>query len=143
MSVPFVIQGDVFNDVRGAIGFCNDFDMREVRRMYYISPASEKVIRAWQAHKKEKKWFLCTRGSVEVKLIKIDNFHNPSQNLPVTEFILHEDNLQILSVPGGFAIGIRTFTPDAKLHVYSNFTLKESINDDYRYDKDTWNVWAK
>jgi dTDP-4-dehydrorhamnose 3,5-epimerase-like enzyme len=142
-GAPFIFQGEVFHDVRGAIGFFNTFDMAEVRRMYYISPASEGVVRAWQAHKEEKKWFFCPQGSMEVKLVKIDNFHNPSTDLPVSEFVLQENNLQILYIPGGFAIGIRSLIRDAKLVVYSNFTLKESINDDYRYDKDTWSVWAK
>ena len=136
-----LIQGDICRDARGTIGFCNDFDMSRVKRMYYISPSSEKIIRGWQAHQKEEKWFLCALGQFEIQLIKLDSFVQPSSALPVRYYKLRSDIFQVLHVPGGYASAIRTNSENAKLLVYSNFTLEESLSDDFRFTLDTWNVW--
>lgn len=142
-SSPSLIPGSAIYDERGSITFCNDFDMAQVRRMYLIAPASTKVIRAWQGHRKEEKWFYCLSGAFEIKLIEVDNFDNPTSTSPVQSFLLNQNQPQVLHIPGGFASGIKAVSEDSKLMVYSNFTVDESMQDNFRYTIDTWNVWEK
>ncbi|WP_373398909.1 WxcM-like domain-containing protein [Algoriphagus halophilus] len=53
-----IFELEKFQDSRGGLAFCNSFDLAPFKRFYIISPASLGQIRAWQAHKKEKKLFL-------------------------------------------------------------------------------------
>lgn len=138
---PILIEGISHHDQRGALISYNDFDMRDVRRMYMIDPASIEVIRAWQAHQYEEKWFICLDGSFEVKLVKIDNFMEPSLDLPFFNFLLEAKRPQVLHIPAGYANGFKALSENSRLLVYSNFTVAESISDDYRYPVDTWNLW--
>ncbi len=57
-----IIEGSSFQDNRGFIRLINDFDLEKVRCMYLIKPEVN-VIRAWQGHKKESKWFYVLSGS--------------------------------------------------------------------------------
>jgi dTDP-4-dehydrorhamnose 3,5-epimerase len=117
--------------------------MTQVKRMYCISHSSEKIIRGWQAHQKEEKWFFCISGQFQVKLIKLKNFLQPSSASQVSSYSLSSDIIEVLHVPAGYASSIKANSENAKLLVYSNFTLEESLGDDYRFTLDTWNVWEK
>ena len=140
-QVPKLIRGSLFNDFRGSLTSCNDFDMADVRRMYYIAPSSVNIVRAWQAHKYEKKWFLCINGGFEIKLIKIDDFDNPSYKLPIFSYLLNANTPQILYIPSGYANGFKPTEGASRLLVFSNYTLTESNNDDYRYEPNYWGEW--
>lgn len=139
--MPDIFEGSLFYDNRGSLCSFNDFDMNEVRRMYSIAPASTEVIRAWQAHRLEKKWFLCTKGAFEVKVIKIENFEKPSQQLKEVNYLLTAVSPEVLHIPGGYANGFRATEPDSHLIVFSNYTLAESRIDDYRFEQNFWDVW--
>ena len=81
-----VIEGNFHEDSRGVIRFVNDYDMVKVVRMYCIEPKLG-VIRAWQGHKKETKWFYATKGSFLVKTMKMDilekkEYHQKEKYLP-------------------------------------------------------------
>jgi hypothetical protein len=76
-----VIKGASFQDERGSMRFINNFDMNEVVRFYEVMPKNTDLIRGWQAHKEEKKWFYCLQGSFIINLVKIDAFDNPSEAL--------------------------------------------------------------
>ena len=144
MQIPEIITAEEFPDSRGILFAFNDFDMREVVRRYEILPAAEGAIRAWQAHKQEKKWFYCIAGSFHVALVKIANFESPATNPDVTNFHLRAEHPQILAIPGGYANGYRALEPNSRLIVYSNFTLSQSAEDDYRYPEEYWQVdWNK
>ncbi|MFH6603061.1 WxcM-like domain-containing protein [Maribacter algicola] len=127
-------------DERGALRFFNNFNMEEVVRFYEIAPSSTAIIRAWQAHKEEKKWFYCHSGSFMVKLFKIDDFENPSPGLAVETFALNESDPMILVVPGGYANGFKAQAEGSKLMVFSNFSVSESQKDDFRYPLDQWPI---
>ena len=79
-----VIEGNFHEDSRGVIRFVNDYDMVKVVRMYCIEPKLG-VIRAWQGHKKETKWFYATKGSFLVKTIKMDILEKKEYHLNDTE----------------------------------------------------------
>ena len=52
-----LIKGEQFSDNRGSLNFFNAFDMSEIKRLYEIEPIDDHIIRAWQGHQYEKKWF--------------------------------------------------------------------------------------
>lgn len=140
MSFARLVKGDTFSDQRGALRFFNDLDMREIVRFYEISPSDTKIIRAWQGHKKEKKWFYCSTGAFIIQLIKIDSFEEPSDQLETERVILRADHPTILLVSEGFATGIKSLEPGSKLQVFSNFTVEQSKQDDYRFPPEKWKV---
>ena len=64
-----------------------------------------------------------------------------SKKLKAKKIFLSENNPQILFVPKGYANGIMNLEPNSKLLVFSDMTLLESGNDDYRFAYDYWNIW--
>ncbi len=140
MSTAKLVQGDMHSDQRGKLRFFNDFDMQDVVRFYEITPTGTDIIRAWQGHKHEKKVFYCISGAFRIHLIAIDDFENPTDSLPSESYVLRSDNPQILFVSGGFATGIKSIEPDSRLQVFSNFTVEQSKEDDYRFPMGQWSV---
>ncbi|MCL6266226.1 hypothetical protein [Flagellimonas myxillae] len=135
-----LITGDVFEDERGTLRFVNSFDMAQIVRFYEISPKSQDVIRAWQGHQHEKKWFYCLSGTFVINLVKIDNFINPSDQLVSKKIELNSKTPAILEVPGGYATGIKASSEDSRLQVFSNFGLQESAADDFRFPSEKWSA---
>lgn len=138
MSQPLLLNGSIFNDERGSLKFFNDFKMEEVVRFYEISPANTETVRAWQAHKHEKKWFYCNSGSFIVNLIELDNFDHPSKDLIPDRFVLKAAQPGILGISGGYANGFKALEKDSRLLVFSNAGLADSQKDDYRFPWDYW-----
>ncbi len=52
-----IVSGEIFLDHRGRIASLNDFRFDGVARVYFITHPDASVIRGWQGHKLEKKWF--------------------------------------------------------------------------------------
>jgi dTDP-4-dehydrorhamnose 3,5-epimerase-like enzyme len=134
-----IISGGKHKDIRGTVAFVNDFDMKEVRRMYCIEQPDITTIRAWQGHKKEQKWFFVTTGKFKIGLIVPDNWENPSRNLEPVFIELCAEEPKILHIPGGYVNGFRALKPISKMMVFSDFSIEESKADDYRYDMNYWN----
>jgi dTDP-4-dehydrorhamnose 3,5-epimerase-like enzyme len=99
------------------------------------------IIRAWQGHKIERKWFYCTKGAFEIKVVEIDNWDNPSKDLLIKSHILDANNIQILAVKEGCCTAIRALENNASLMVFSDKTLDEAKGDDFRFDKNYWFNW--
>jgi dTDP-4-dehydrorhamnose 3,5-epimerase-like enzyme len=142
MDNPIIIQGEVHDDDRGSLQYFNDLDMTHIRRMYSIEIPNTTIVRAWQGHKLESKWFYVSAGKFKIVLVKPDNWVRPSMNLNVDEFILEAKNNQVLFVPSGYVNGFKALSSDSKLIVFSNTTLQESIDDNYRFDKALWYKWG-
>jgi dTDP-4-dehydrorhamnose 3,5-epimerase len=136
-----LITGSQHSDARGKISFINDCDLSKAKRFYVIEPAGIEVVRAWQAHQREEKWFYVIEGSFKIVLTKPDDWKNPSSHLPFEEYILTASQAQILYVPGGYANGFQSLEPKSKIMVFSSFSVKESMEDDFRYDKSLWYKW--
>ena len=141
-QLPDLITGSLHFDHRGLLISFNEFFMHEVKRMYAINPSPE-IIRAWQGHRIEKKWFFCVQGEFEVKLIKLEDFESPSSQLYATTFFLKAQEPQVLFIPGGYANGFRATKDASQLLVFSNFSSKDSLNDDYRFEQNYWDVWGR
>jgi len=125
-------------DSRGTIAFVNEFDMTKVKRFYRIDPINIETIRAWQGHQKETKWLHCARGRFLIKLIKVDDWENPSKDLEIDTGILKANASTVLHVPPGYVTGIKALDKDASLIIFSDCSLEDSKEDDFRYDKDYW-----
>ena len=125
MAIPTLIQGNQHTDERGLLRFVNDFSMSAVQRMYCIEPTTD-LIRAWQGHQHETKWFFVSRGRFQVQLVSIQN--EEARFL----FDLTAEENQVLEIPPGYYNGFRACNADSQLMVFSDKLLKDSTKDDLR-----------
>ncbi|MDX1652429.1 MAG: WxcM-like domain-containing protein [Brumimicrobium sp.] len=122
---PLEIIGSEHTDHRGKVRYVNQFEMSEIVRMYSIEPLSD-TIRAWQGHRKENKWFFAAKGSFLVKIVNMDN-----KNIRF-EYTLSESESKIIKIPGGYFNGFQALQPRSVLMIFSDFSLEQSVKDDYR-----------
>jgi len=141
MIEPQIISGGIHTDERGSISFVNGFDFSMIKRFYNISHPSTEIIRAWQGHKVEKKWFYVCSGSFKIITVKIADWDQATPADSPLEFHLHVSDPKILFIPGGYVNGFQATVSDSKLMVFSDVTMEESINDDFRFDKNLWYNW--
>ena len=135
MGLPKIIKGNSFIDIRGTIYFNNSFDTSEIKRMYVIQNSGVNVIRGWQGHKVEQRWFSAVQGEFEIHLIEVDNWETPSKGLQSIKYKLNSDKMNVLHVPPGFVSSIRSKEAASKLLAMSNYGIGE-IKDEYRYEID-------
>ncbi len=138
---PQFIAGGSHKDERGTVSFINDFKMDEVKRLYFIEHPDINMVRAWQGHKKEQKWFYVSSGSFKVIAIKPNDWENPSNYLDLKQFVLAAGSPGILYIPGGYANGFKALEPHSIITVFSDFTVEQSAQDNYRFDPDLWFNW--
>ena len=138
---PYIIKGGNYTDERGGLEFYNDFDMSQIKRMYFTTHFDSKVIRAWQGHTIQSRWFSSVQGSFVVKLIKIDNWGKPSDELKVLEYTLTAEKQEILYIPKGYVNGFKALKNNSKLMIMSNYGFNEIENDEIRFDKNKWSKW--
>tara|TARA_R110000751_G_scaffold113854_3_gene213091 strand:+ start:63809 stop:64279 length:471 start_codon:yes stop_codon:yes gene_type:complete len=139
---PYIIDGAVHNDHRGTVAFVNDFDMSPIKRMYTITHPSTTVVRAWQAHKIEAKYFKCTKGRFVIAIVPIKDWNTPDVNSKPKVFILQANKNQVLCVPKGHANGFKALEANSELIVFSDQDLESAKNDQYRFDQDLWMDWS-
>jgi len=140
MLKPTFISGGIHTDKRGILSFVNDFDMEAVRRMYLIEHPDTAIIRAWQGHQIEQKWFLVVQGSFKIAVVQPDNWLQPSKKRVPEIFILSADKPGVLHIPGGYATGFSATEAGSKMMVFSDATIEESKKDDYRFEADYWKI---
>lgn len=140
MSNHSVIYGALHEDQRGKLSYFNTLDLSQIKRMYQIEPANEYIIRAWQGHKMEKKWFYCIQGSFIINIVKVTNFEHPATDVIISQNIITAGMPTVLYVEGGYASGIKATNPNSKVLVFSNLSVETSKNDDYRFDSDFWDA---
>lgn len=120
-----IISGGHYIDNRGLLRFVNDFDMKQVRRMYIIEPKFGQI-RAWQGHKKEQKWFFVLEGSFLIQTVSIQAHQNRSKII-----VLAEDS-RVVHIESGNYNGFEALTEGSKMLVFSNQTIDEAALDDFR-----------
>ncbi|WP_417619717.1 dTDP-4-dehydrorhamnose 3,5-epimerase family protein [Oceanihabitans sediminis] len=138
---PEIIIGNQHKDHRGTLSFINDFDLSHIKRMYTITHESVDVIRAWQGHRIESKYFKCIKGRFLVSIVAIDDWEAPSENLKPELYILDAKKTEVLHVPSGYANGFKALDVDSELLVFSNLDLESAKNDQYRFDQNLWLDW--
>lgn len=137
---PKIIQGGIFSDHRGTITYVNDFDFKTIERFYTISNSEENPIRAWHGHKLDAKNFYCISGSFKIHFIKIDNWENPSKDLPIETVLVNVTDSKIVHIPAGYANAIQSLEKDSKLLSFSTLPLANVAEDDVRFDSDYWKI---
>lgn len=138
---PHVVNGRNYTDERGELEFFNEFDMSPIKRVYFTTHFDIEVIRAWQGHTIESRWFRCVNGGFNVKLVEIDNWENPSDDLKVFEYELTAEKQEILYIPNGYVNGFKALKVDSKLMIMSNYGFNEIENDQIRFDHNKWTEW--
>lgn len=138
-----LISGDLFNDHRGTLKFVNDFNFDKVKRFYQIIHPDISVIRAWQGHQIEHKYFYVAKGRFAIAWVKIDNWDQPSADLHADYKVLDEAAPAVLSVPPGYANGIKALDAGSILVVYSDALLQDSALDRWSFDQSLWMNWEE
>lgn len=138
MLLPELISGNSHIDERGVLNFNNKFDTSSIKRIYFIENISNKIIRGWQGHKVEKRWFSAVSGSFKINLIKIENWKRPNKDSIVIEFHLSSKNLDVLYVPNGYITSIQSTEKNSKLLVMADYLFGE-INDEFRLSLNYFN----
>lgn len=138
MQQPKIIKGSFSTDIRGTINFNNAFDLSLIKRMYIIKNTSVDILRGWQGHQKEQRWFSAMDGGFCIKLIKIDDWELPSKDLESIELSISNKTLDVLHVPKGYVSCIKAIVQHSKLLVMSDYKFGEII-DEYRFELDYFN----
>jgi dTDP-4-dehydrorhamnose 3,5-epimerase len=120
-----IIEGSSFQDNRGIIRFVNDFDLERIRRMYVIKPELD-VIRAWQGHKIENKWFYVLSGSFQIQTVNMLDL-NQRRSLTV-----NSNENKVIQIEPGHYNGFVALNESSELLVFSDQTLENSKDDDFR-----------
>lgn len=134
----YLIQGNIHKDHRGTVRFVNKFTFEGIKRVYTITHPDTSIIRAWQGHKLETKYFYVACGAFRISWVKIDDWEQPSKDLPVHHKELKDSESEIMVINPGHATAIQALTPGSTLIVFSDLTLEESQSDDYRFPSDFW-----
>lgn len=140
---PTLIKGGTYTDHRGTMRFVNAFDFPDVKRFYFIKHPDTTVVRAWQGHQFEKKYFYPIKGRFLVAWVKIDDFLNPSEDLIPEHHILSADISELISVPKGYANGLKALEPHSELMVFSDMDVEESVREKIRFPAEKWLDWSK
>ena len=131
---PNIFLGTTFNDSRGKLSY-NNIDFMNVKRCYVIENSDTNLLRGWQGHKVEQRWFIAINGTFKIKLIKIDNWLTPNKLAFKFEYFLDSETMDILHIPPGFISSIQSLEKGSKLFVMSDYKFDE-IKDEYRFPLD-------
>ena len=135
MPLPELLQASAFHDQRGVLQALAGFDLKPIVRMYAIEPASTDIIRAWQGHFKECKWFYAASGSFEVQTIPIDP-SGKADSSQRRKWILRAVESAVLAIPGSYLNGFKALEESSRLLVFSDLDLAASKADDIRFSLD-------
>ncbi len=126
---PGLIQGGCHVDARGALRFCNDFDMAAVKRFYTIANSAAEPVRGWIGHKRETKWFFPLKGRTE---IVVEGFNVEEQRGREADvFVLDAHEASVLKVPPENWFCIKQ-DGNSEIMVFSDCKVGEFEGDDFR-----------
>jgi len=141
LTEPELIPGGTATDDRGRVHFANEFDLRDARRLYIVENFAAGTVRAWHAHRHERKWVMALAGAALACCVAIDDWGAPSQDAKVHRFTLDGDRPAVLAIPAGYANGAMALLPGTRLLYVSDASLEESLGDDVRYPARYWDPW--
>jgi dTDP-4-dehydrorhamnose 3,5-epimerase-like enzyme len=132
INLPEILQAAAFHDHRGVLRAFDGFSLKPIVRMYAIESANTNIIRAWQGHFKECKWFYAASGSFEVQTIPIDSSGKPDSD-QLRRYILNAADSTVLAIPCGYLNGFKALEESSRLLVFSDFDLEVSKADEIRF----------
>lgn len=115
---PTIINGGSHTDQRGTIAFVNDFHFEGVDRFYTIHHPTTTIIRAWQGHVQESKYYYPIKGSWLIAWVKMD-FTLPEAEWKAEHIILKAADNKMIFLPPGYANGFRALEPDSIITGFS------------------------
>ena len=138
-TTPQIIPGASHTDHRGTISFINDFKFEGVNRFYTIHHPDTDIVRAWQGHTTESKYYYPVKGSWVIAWVKMD-FHKPEKEWE-TDFVkLNADDNKIIFLPPGYANGFKALEKDS---IIIGFSAPGEIEESeiLRWDSYRWLDW--
>src|SRR5690606_12960736 len=127
------LKGGVSLDKRGQMRYVNGFDMSLVKRFYIIKNADTELIRGWRAHKIEQRCVYVLSGSFEFNTVKIDDWKEPSVDLPIHKIYLSAEELQVLHVPVGYGTAFKALEENSEMLVFADYGMEHAPLDDYKW----------
>tara|TARA_B100002052_G_scaffold288343_1_gene304406 strand:- start:351 stop:773 length:423 start_codon:yes stop_codon:yes gene_type:complete len=140
MLKPIIFEGGISFDKRGSVSYNNSLILGKVKRFYIVQNKKNHFVRAWHGHKVEAKYILCIKGKVKVSAVRIKNFKKPKKNSKVYSWIIDEKKPSVIYIPPGFANGTKSLLRGTKIFVLSTSSLKDSLEDDYRFEENFWKI---
>jgi dTDP-4-dehydrorhamnose 3,5-epimerase-like enzyme len=140
-ELPKLIRGGVAADDRGRVAFVNDFSPAAAQRFYIVENYGFSTVRAWHAHRRERKWVMAIAGAALACCVEIDDWEHPSPDAEVHRFTLDAAAPAVLEVPAGYANGAMSLLPGTRIMYLSDATLDASLGDDVRFPARYWDPW--
>jgi dTDP-4-dehydrorhamnose 3,5-epimerase len=142
MAEPRIINGGLAVDDRGQLSFLNDLGGFKIKRFYMVENHRQGFVRAWHGHRKERKLVFVTQGAALLRAIKMDTEDVSDEGFA---HVLSGQKPQAFYIPNGYYNGFKTLTQDTKVIFFSDRTLEESKDDDFRkpfdhFGLDIWNI---
>lgn len=137
---PKLLNRQTHEDDRGKVFHYGSSALGGIQRIYFVEPSLESGFRGWHGHQTEGKVFLCINGKVRISTVEILNWQTPTAVGQVKSFELESDRGDLLLIPEGYANGIEPLTENSLVLVMSNRSLEESLQDDFRYPKESFSI---
>ena len=133
-----MIKGGSSTDHRGTISFVNDFTFQGVNRFYNIHHPNTEIIRAWQGHTQEAKYYYPVKGTWLIAWVKMD-FSIPEVQWQARHIILKATDNKLLYLPPGYANGFKALQPDS---IITGFSIPGKEEETLlRWDSNKWFDW--
>ena len=82
--------------------------------MYFVENFAVGTVRAWHAHRHERKWVMAVSGAALACCVEIDDWESPSDQARCIDSCW-TPSPGVLSIPAGFANGAMSLVPQTKL----------------------------
>jgi len=136
---PILLFGGSHTDHRGTISFVNDFDFKGVNRFYTLHHPETTMVRAWQGHVQEAKYYYPVKGSWLIAWVKMD-FNLPEDDWKPETIELKAADNKMLYLPPGYANGFRALEPDS---VMNGFSVAGSSEEEIvRWEQNKWGIFT-
>lgn len=144
LNVPEIIEGGNFLDDRGKLLFINKFDFQDIKRFYQVENHNPSIIRAFHGHKHERKYVFVPRGEVLIICVPLSKFEEADiSTANISRYVLSSEKPQILKIPQNYANGFRVLSKETIIQFFSDKTVEESAEDDFRFNWDHFgrSIW--
>lgn len=133
---PQIITGASHTDNHGTISFVNDFNFEGVNRFYTIHHPDTNIIRVWQGHIQESKYYYPVKGSWLIAWVKME-FDKPESEWEAEYIKINASEYKIVFLPPEYANGFKAMEKDS---IIIGFSATGEIEEKeiLRWDADKW-----
>lgn len=115
--------------------------MRGFARFYLVRNYALHAVRAWHAHKHERKIVTVVSGAALICCVQVDDWERPSTGMTVSRYVLSAEKPAALLIPGGFANGSMNLAAETTICYFSDVTIEDAPADDIRFPARHWDPW--